>query len=110
MNYNKVIDQWNAQADEYNQWDELGEDEKIEFALTCAQPAAPEGWIACSDRMPPEPGGMVAVLMKDGAAMAVRASYRQGNRPGVVGWVYPFDIDDMVTHWTPLPAAPKAQG
>jgi hypothetical protein len=24
--------QWNKQADEYNQWDDLGEDEKIEWA------------------------------------------------------------------------------
>ena len=27
---------WNAQADEFNQWDELGEDEKVEWAATYA--------------------------------------------------------------------------
>ena len=31
--YHQVIDWWNAQADEYNQWDTLGEDEKIENAF-----------------------------------------------------------------------------
>lgn len=34
-NYQQVIAAWNAQADEYNQWDDLGEDEKIEWALKC---------------------------------------------------------------------------
>ena len=33
--YQQVIASWNAQADEYNQWDALGEDEKIEWALKC---------------------------------------------------------------------------
>ena len=34
--YQQVIAAWNAQADETNQWDSLGEDEKIEWALKCA--------------------------------------------------------------------------
>ena len=34
--YQQVIASWNAQADEYNQWSELGEDEKIEWAVACA--------------------------------------------------------------------------
>ena len=37
----QVIAAWNAQADEYNQWDALGEDEKIEWAVACAK-AAPQ--------------------------------------------------------------------
>ena len=36
MTYDQVIAAWNAQADEYNQWDSIGEDEKIEWALKCA--------------------------------------------------------------------------
>ena len=32
MNYQQIIEAWNAQADERNQWDVLGEDEKVEFA------------------------------------------------------------------------------
>ena len=27
----KAIEEWNKQADEYNQWNELGEDEKLEW-------------------------------------------------------------------------------
>ena len=34
--YQQVVAAWNAQADETNQWDALGEDEKIEWALKCA--------------------------------------------------------------------------
>jgi hypothetical protein len=33
--YQQVIAAWNAQADEHNQWDALGENEKIEWALEC---------------------------------------------------------------------------
>lgn len=32
MKYDDIKTAWNAQADEHNQWDELGEDEKIEWA------------------------------------------------------------------------------
>lgn len=30
---------WSAQADEHNQWDDLGEDEKIEFAVSVEREA-----------------------------------------------------------------------
>ena len=39
--YQKVVAAWNAQADEHNQWGELGEDEKIEWAVACAKAAPP---------------------------------------------------------------------
>ena len=39
--YQQIVASWNAQADEYNQWDALGEDEKIEFAVACAKAAPP---------------------------------------------------------------------
>ena len=32
MKYDEIRHAWNAQADEHNQWDELGEDEKVEWA------------------------------------------------------------------------------
>ena len=41
LTYQQVIAAWNAQADEHNQWDALGEDEKIEWAVACAK-AAPQ--------------------------------------------------------------------
>ena len=34
--YQEIVASWNAQADEYNQWDDLGEDEKIEWAVKYA--------------------------------------------------------------------------
>ena len=46
--YQQVIAAWNAQADKYNQWGELGEDEKIEWAVACAKAVPPAvvpiGW------------------------------------------------------------------
>ena len=39
--YQQIVASWNAQADEYNQWDDLGEDEKIEWAMACAKAAPP---------------------------------------------------------------------
>ena len=36
MTYDEIKAAWNAQADEHNHWDSLGEDEKIEWAFDCA--------------------------------------------------------------------------
>lgn len=33
-NLDKIIEAWNAQADKYNQWSDLGEDEKLEWAVS----------------------------------------------------------------------------
>jgi hypothetical protein len=33
MNDDKIIADWNNQADEYNQWEDLGTDEKLEFTV-----------------------------------------------------------------------------
>lgn len=41
LTYQQVIAAWNAQADEHNQWGDLGEDEKIEWAAACAKAAPP---------------------------------------------------------------------
>jgi len=35
MTANEIISKWNAEADEFNQWDELCEDKKVEFAFKC---------------------------------------------------------------------------
>lgn len=36
MTYAEIIAAWNSQADEFNQWDELCEEEKVEWARRCA--------------------------------------------------------------------------
>lgn len=40
---------WNAQADQYNQWSELGADEKAEWIAKCAAP------VVADDGLPPLP-------------------------------------------------------
>lgn len=34
MNYEDIIAAWNNQADKHNQWPDLGEDEKLEWAMS----------------------------------------------------------------------------
>jgi hypothetical protein len=34
MTHQEIIDRWNTQADKFNQWCELGEDEKLEWAMS----------------------------------------------------------------------------
>ncbi len=41
ITHTEIIARWNAQADEHNQWDELGEDEKLEWAFACGTSAVP---------------------------------------------------------------------
>ncbi len=44
MTYDEIKAAWNVQADEHNQWDELSEAEKIEWAFACATcRPAPQG-------------------------------------------------------------------
>ena len=39
--YQQIVASWNARADHGNQWDDLGEDEKIEWAMACAKSTPP---------------------------------------------------------------------
>ena len=40
MNSQQIIEAWNAQADQFNQWSELCEDEKLEWAYSLATQSA----------------------------------------------------------------------
>ena len=42
MTYDEIKTAWNVQADESNQWDELGEDEKVEWAFSLALKIRPK--------------------------------------------------------------------
>ena len=39
MNYEDIIAAWNNQADKHNQWSDLGEDEKLEWAMSLEREA-----------------------------------------------------------------------
>jgi len=39
MNYEDIIAAWNNQADKHNQWPNLGEDEKLEWAMSLEREA-----------------------------------------------------------------------
>ena len=47
MNYEDIIAAWNNQADKHNQWSDLGEDEKLEWAMSLEREACAkicDGW------------------------------------------------------------------
>ena len=53
MTPQQIIDAWNAQADEANQWGALGEDEKLMWAYKQAiAEAEKQEPVACSDERP----------------------------------------------------------
>jgi hypothetical protein len=49
MNIKQIEEKWNNQADEFNQWDKLGSDEMVEFAIKCTKQKYkslwPEGYL-----------------------------------------------------------------
>jgi len=37
MTYDQIVELWNSQADEWNKWAHLSEQEKVEFAYQCGR-------------------------------------------------------------------------
>ena len=70
--YQQVVDAWDAQASETNKWDNLGEDEKIEWAVACANAAPP------TKREPMTPEQISAMSRKHPAEDLCGWSYRMG--------------------------------
>lgn len=88
----------------------------IEAALAAAP--APSGWIACSERMPPqgeevlvwqpEPsfkGGAVVALDKWDEQYEAPVSFSSATIPVGLGWDSGVEWEH-ITHWMPLPGAP----
>ncbi|HBE6140957.1 TPA: DUF551 domain-containing protein [Escherichia coli] len=71
-------------------------------------PVTPDGWISCSDRMPDD--GQHVIILCDGA-FVLYAQYRDSEFFDVVrnGEEFFETQSRNVTHWMPLPAAPKQE-
>ncbi len=85
----------------------LVQDAEPNFDVNGNSPVAPDGWISCSDRMPEETGDIIVV--SDGIVMS-GISYSR--RDGFYIAALEYDDDEPiggVTHWMPLPAAPKQE-
>lgn len=78
--YPQVVAAWIAQADEHNQWDALGEDEKIEWAVACANAAPPTK----REPMTPE---------------QIKAMSRKHPAEDLCGWSYRMGIADAEAHY-----------
>ncbi|WP_267659824.1 DUF551 domain-containing protein [Escherichia coli] len=74
--------------------------EALKVAM-CNSPAIPDGWVACSERMPDTDGNYWGW-------------WSESNRQGPV-WFIKSEIQAQfqsseITHWMPLPAAPQKEG
>ncbi|MBN4831699.1 DUF551 domain-containing protein [Enterobacter hormaechei] len=70
-------------------------------------PVIPEGWVACSERMP-EAGDDMIVFTDD----IVMSGISYSKKKGFYIQALEYDDDepvDNVTHWMPLPAAPQQE-
>ncbi|MCG0494849.1 DUF551 domain-containing protein, partial [Enterobacter hormaechei] len=81
---------------------EVDNEGHIDYALTPEldgnSPAIPDGWVACSERMPK----FGDYLVTDGQDFDVQMFNGEQFIPGFV-W------EDNITHWMPLPAAPQQE-
>lgn len=73
-------------------------------------PVIPDGWVACSERLPDETND------PDGGATCYLVLYAEGRRPNGGSNVQVSNVtylrrwhDGMITHWMPLPAAPRQE-
>lgn len=70
-------------------------------------PVVPDGWVACSERMPEETGDIIVV--SDGIVMSgISYSRKKGFYLQALEYDADESVDD-VTHWMPLPAAPQQE-
>ncbi|EPC6068886.1 DUF551 domain-containing protein [Enterobacter hormaechei] len=74
-------------------------------------PVIPDGWVACSERMPPRtPDTSIEYLVYETLNNRVQHDYwnvPDGNKSFQAFWNH---YSDAVTHWMPLPAAPQQEG
>ncbi|AWC87396.1 hypothetical protein AM410_15620 [Enterobacter cloacae complex sp. FDA-CDC-AR_0164] len=68
-------------------------------------PVIPDGWVACSERMPEEGDDMIVFTDE-----IVMSGVSYSKKKGFYLQALEYDDDepvDNVTHWMPLPAAPQ---
>lgn len=106
--------QW-LQACDGNRVQEYVKLERLRNALSGNYPVTPDGWISCSERMP-----------DSNCLYLCWGTYFEGDEPGYIpayffvyqtnGWTEWQPVEDdcnprevIITHWMPLPAAPKQE-
>ncbi|EQB4711627.1 DUF551 domain-containing protein [Enterobacter hormaechei] len=70
-------------------------------------PVIPDGWVACSERMPEEGDDMI-VFTDDIVMSGVSYSKKKGFYLQALGYDDDEPVDN-VTHWMPLPSAPQQE-
>ncbi|QIN37519.1 DUF551 domain-containing protein [Enterobacter ludwigii] len=86
----------------------LDSSSKIAESPSGNSPVIPDGWVACSERMP-EAGDDMIVFTDD----IVMSGISYSKKKGFYIQALEYDDDepvDNVTHWMPLPTAPRQRG
>lgn len=95
-------------ADDYYAGYQAGWNDSIGEAVICNSSVIPDGWVACSERMP-EAGDDMIVFTDD----IVMSGISYSKKKGFYIQALEYDDDepvDNVTHWMPLPTAPRQRG
>ncbi|MBT1783131.1 DUF551 domain-containing protein [Enterobacter hormaechei subsp. xiangfangensis] len=81
--------------------------ERFQEAVSGNSPVIPDGWVACSERMPEEGDDMIVFTDE-----IVMSGVSYSKKKGFYLQALEYDDDepvDNVTHWMPLPAAPQQE-
>ncbi|CAM6807674.1 DUF551 domain-containing protein [Enterobacter rongchengensis] len=71
----------------------------------CNSPVIPDGWVACSERMPDE--GSKVIVFRPRAEESNDPPVKTATYKGGREYYHGFDCYCEPTHWMPLPAAPQ---
>ncbi|WP_259363883.1 DUF551 domain-containing protein [Enterobacter kobei] len=99
-------------ADDYYAGYQAGWNDSIGEAVICNSPVMPDGWVACSERMPDKGQNVLISVNFDSplieplicSARYTGSTFRRGDVT-----VKPGEGVEEVTHWMPLPAAPQQE-
>ena len=70
-------------------------------------PVIPDGWVACSERMPEE--GSKVIVFRPRASESNDPPVKTATYKGGREYYHGFDCYCEPTHWMPLPAAPQQE-
>ena len=85
--------------------------ERFQEAVSGNSPVIPDGWVACSERLPENKPGSYEYLVFEGLNNRVQHDYWNVPDAGDDCQFTPFwnHYGRYVTHWMPLPAAPQQE-
>ncbi|HDT2082741.1 TPA: DUF551 domain-containing protein [Enterobacter roggenkampii] len=81
--------------------------ERFQEAVSGNSPVIPDGWVACSERMPEE--GNKVIVFRPRASESNDPPVKTATYKGGREYYHGFDCYCEPTHWMPMPAAPQQE-